>query len=101
MAVRAHNRLPANIGVNFYLGSTRCSGTLTNLSAEGMCLKTGTFLSCELGSELLICLRNGVLNVPVRVSWIEMEDSFHDSLGVEAVNPSREYNDFVKDFGTC
>lgn len=61
----------------------------------GMCIETGMRLLFNPRVELLITLKEKGLNVTAKVSWILMIDSINDTMGVEVLNPPKEYLEFI------
>lgn len=57
---------------------------------------TDMFLPFGAGIELIISMKDGALNVPVKITRIISEGCPHDALGIEVINPSREYLEFVE-----
>lgn len=99
MGRRSSYRIPSRIGVKFFFGSTLCRGTITNISKEGMHIKTDVCLPSGSEVDLLIRLKEGSLCVPVKFSRV---GSSFTAAGAEVINPSREYLAFVdRVLSTC
>jgi hypothetical protein len=92
---RAYERVPSSFKARFLSGSLPYSGTVTNYSENGMCITTGYCLPCDNTLEMLIPLRTNVLKVIVRVRRIVKIDDFNYTLGVELLDPSKEYLELV------
>ncbi len=100
MERRAFERIHVELKVNFFYGNKFSSGTVTNISENGMCIKTETRLPCGSKVELFILSKEEVLSVPVRVNRLRivMIGNFYDILGVEILNPTKKYLEFVNSF---
>lgn len=96
MEKRRDKRIPAHIEAKFFFGNTLCPGIVTNISEYGMCIDTRMFLPFDANIELIIALKNEVLNVPVSVKRVVMTDSFYDTMGLEVLNPTREYLELIE-----
>lgn len=96
MEKRRDKRVPSHIEATFFFGNTVCPGTVTNISEYGMCVDTRMFLPFDAHSEILISLKNEALNIPVSVKRVVMTDSFYDTMGLEVLNPTREYLELIE-----
>jgi hypothetical protein len=95
MQRRAFERIPADLQANFFCGNTIFTGTVTNLSENGMFVKTKMCFPFDSTLEILIPLKEEVLKVPIKVSRIEKAEDFYDGMGVEVLNPPQNYVEFV------
>jgi len=95
MQNRAFERISADLQANFFCGNTMYSGTVTNLSENGMFVKTRMCFPFDSNLELLIPLKEEVLKVPIKVSRIEKTEDFYDGMGVEVLSPCQNYSEFV------
>ena len=91
---RAFQRLPAVI--EFHCFNIYCYGTITNLSAKGMFIKS-KHMSFPFESQFEICIpfNKSELKVAVKVNRITKSDSYYDGIAVELVNPSQKYLEFI------
>lgn len=91
---RAFERIPARI--DFHCFNIDCFGTITNLSAKGMFIRSQN-MSFPFATyfELLIPLKKHELKLCARVKRITKSRCYYDGIAVELVNPSREYLEFV------
>jgi hypothetical protein len=92
---RAYKRFPVNLPVNFSYGDTLFSGVMQNLSENGMCIHTSRLLPCKTCVTMLIHLEKGFLEVSARVSRIEVTMNIYNSMGLEILNPQRNYLELV------
>jgi len=95
MQKRAHERITADLQANFFCGNTMYSGTVINLSENGMFIKTRMCFPFDSQLEILIPLKEEVLKVPIKVSRIEKRENFYDGMGVEVLSPCHHYLEFV------
>ena len=95
MNKRAYERIPASLEVRFFLGNSLCKGFMKNLSENGMCIKTRLCFPFESRFELLIPLKEKIMDVAVKVSRVKKTVDFYDTMGVEVLNQPKEYLEFV------
>ncbi len=101
MQKRAFERIPAGLRTRFFYGNTIFTGTVTNLSENGMFINTRMYLSSDSRFEILIPLKEETLRVPVKVSRIVKTDDFYDyniyknGMGVKLLNPPQNYLEFI------
>ncbi len=93
---RDFGRVPSNIKVRFSCFHTDYTGTVTNVSENGMFIKTGK-MSFPFDStlEILIQLKQKVFKVPVKVSRMTKSKDHYDGLGVKLLKTPEEYLDLV------
>jgi len=92
---RAFERIPANIGIRFFFGNANYSGIVTNISRQGMCIRS--LIPLSPGSLLPVIIRNEreVLIEHVRVKYSTNINSDISAMGVELLYPSPGYLEFV------
>jgi len=95
MEKRAYDRIPVNLGIRFICDDSLYSGIATNLSEKGMCINAVMCLSFDPNAEMNITLKEEDLTLTAKVKRITMTDSFYDTLGLEVLNPSKEYLELV------
>ncbi len=99
MEKRKYKRMPSNIRVRFSCLQTDYSGTVTNISENGMFIKAGKmsfpFDSCI---EVLIHLKNQVFKVPVEVRRMSKSSDHYDGLGVKLISTPQEFIDLVNTY---
>lgn len=93
MGRRSCDRFPVTIGVKFFFGSTLCSGAVKNISKRGMYIKADVCLPFGSNIDLMICLKEGSLSVPVRICRL---GNTYNAFGVQVDSPSREYLSLVE-----
>jgi hypothetical protein len=92
---RAYKRFPANLSVNFSYGNTLFTGVMQNLSENGMCINTSRLLPCKTCVTMLIHLEKSFLEISARVSRIEATMNIYNPMGLEVLNPERDYFELV------
>jgi hypothetical protein len=90
--------ITVHIKARFICDESLYSGTVTDISEKSMCINTSMPTLFSPADEMLITLKEEVINIPVKIKRIIMEDSITDKMDVEVINPSREYLDFVGSF---
>ncbi len=91
---RACERIPARI--NFNCCNIDCFGTITNLSAKGMFIRSQK-MSFPFESQFEICipLKEEMLKICVKVNRLTKSIGYYDGIGVELLNPPQRYLEFV------
>ena len=71
-------------------------GTVTNLSEKGMFIKSQKIdFPFVLQFELSITLKDKTFKVPVKVNRVTKSKGYYDGIGVEVLNPPKDYLDLV------
>jgi hypothetical protein len=96
MQKRTYERMNTNVRVSFFYRNDFYHGTMTNCSENGMCIKTRMCFPFETRIELLIPSKEDVLKVLVEVKRLEKTEGFYDAMGVELLNSSPKYLEFIK-----
>ncbi len=95
MQKRSCERIPGIVKARFFCGNSLYNGTITNLSEKGMCISTGMCLPYNSMFEVLIPLKENVLEVPAKVIWVKETNSTYDTMGVTLIEPPENYLYFV------
>lgn len=100
MEKRTSKRIAVNVAARFFQGKMFYSGTVLNLSATGMFLKTNVCLPSN--SRLLVFLFSGknLLRVPARVKRVSTINHNCDGIGVEILNSPEDYMKYINDLST-
>jgi Tfp pilus assembly protein PilZ len=99
MQRRSFERVPANIKVKFFCCQSNYDGTIMNLSEGGMFISTDQMrFPFDSEIEIIIPLISDILKVPVKVVRITKSSDFYDGLGVEVIDPTDQYKNFVTNF---
>ncbi len=85
---RAHQRIPLILQVNFLYQNTIYTGTVTNISKNGMYIETENFLPLISRFEVRVPLMDEVMEVPVRVKRLVETDRNFTCMGVELITPA-------------
>ncbi len=97
MQKRSFERIPASINVKFYCDNRDYSGTVKNLSENGMFISTQDMcFPFDTKFEVVIPLEEDVLNIPVKVSRITKTSDCYDGIAVELLSPPKDYLKFIK-----
>jgi hypothetical protein len=113
MEKRAYKRIPARIKIRYlhwHMGwKNLYTGTIKNLSEEGMFISTNNYFHRDSLIEICIPIKKRVYGIPIKkkyfyipanlisIAWgkILSNDSC-GGIGIELVDPSQEYLDFVR-----
>ena len=105
MKKRAHERIPVDLDISFLQFNTKYSGTVKNISKNGMYIET--YMPLPFNSKLdlhmpfkarlkiLIDFNNEVLEVPVQVKRLVNNGTSLIGMGVMLLNSSPSYMDFM------
>ena len=93
---RAFERIPVNIRVRFYSYDTAYLGSVTNLSENGMFIRTDRMVfPFDSKVEIIFRTDKKLLKVPVRVIRITKSENVFNGIGVELLDTHREYLELV------
>ncbi len=102
---RAYERIPVNIPVNYFYNNESYAGTVTDLSINGMYIEADQSLPIKSKADMLnpfksycvlyVPFREGTLKLIVKVRRLVKADIDFTCMGVELVNPSPDYLEFV------
>ena len=96
MEKRTIERLNSGLAVIFRCNDTVYSGKVTNLSKKGICINTEEcFLPCSYEINLYIPLLIKIKILSCRISRIVKIDDLNYTIGVELLNPPKDYLEFV------
>ncbi len=97
MSKRSYLRIPVRIAVNYSRDKINYSGTITNLSEDGMFLKTSR-TDFPPGSEFEITIpaKKTDLRVSAKLIRSAKIDSSDGGIGLHILNTSKTYIDFVE-----
>ena len=98
MGKRNFERTLVNIKITFICCNKVHSGTITNLSRNGMFINTDEMcFPFDSQLDVLIPSNNGSLRVPVNLNRLTMSPDSNDGIGVEITDPPPHYLDFLND----
>lgn len=92
---RSFDRVDMSLPVKYVCEDTLYSGTIKNLSENGMFIKTGNFLPCINWIEIFVPLDEEISRFFARIRRIEKIDDANFSIGIELLDPPNSYMDFV------
>lgn len=94
---RAYERIQARVPIKFLYDNHSYTGTIVNLSENGMFIRTDTRLYYYKSKfTVLIPLAIGVVVVPVKVCRLVQSEGSYDSMGVTLLDLPRQYIDFLE-----
>ncbi len=89
-------RIPVSVEVGFFCCNKVSSGTITDISEKGMFIKTGEMcFPFDSQFEIFIPMKEKIINVFAILKRIIMSPDSYDGIGVELLNPSQDYLEFV------
>ena len=96
---REFERVPSNFKVRFSCFHTDYTGTVINISENGMFIKTGK-MSFPFDStlEILVHLKHKIFKVPVEVSRMTKSKDHYDGPGVKLLDTPGDYLDLLNTY---
>lgn len=95
MNERAYKRIDVSVNAHICCEPYRYQSTIINMSEKGVSIYTTMCFPIGTECSLIISGNDGMLEVQALVKHITKTEGFHDSMGLELVNPSRQYREFV------
>ena len=92
---RSFDRVDTSLPVKYVCDDILYSGTIKNISENGMFIKTGNFLPCINWIEIFVPLEEGISKFFARIRRIEKVDESNLSMGIELLDPPDSYIEFV------
>ncbi|HBH61326.1 MAG TPA: hypothetical protein DDX85_06220 [Nitrospiraceae bacterium] len=92
---RSFDRVDMSLPVKYMCEDMLYSGTIKNLSENGMFIKTSNFLPCVNWIEIFVPLEEEISKFFARIRRIEKIDDANFSMGIELLNPPYSYIEFV------
>ena len=93
---RACKRIYGELDVRFFYDDAMHTGSITNLSGNGMYIELDICLYYYKSNfNVQLLLLNRTLDMPVKIGRLVEKHGFYYGMGVELVNPSEDYLDFV------
>ena len=91
-----------SVKMDFYCNDMMCSGTILNLSGNGMLISSHNIdFPFQTQFKLQIPLQKEEVEVHVKVNRLLKTNQYYDVMAVELINPSSRYLDFVEDLKHC
>ena len=94
MKKRHSERIPIELPLRFPWGNTFYSGTVKNLSVEGMFIDTDICFPNESTFDVLIKLKNEILRIPVKIERLVKSGGTCKGMGVKILNLPQKYLEF-------
>jgi hypothetical protein len=95
MEKRKFRRIDTNLTASICCEPYRYETRIINISEQGVCIHTTMCFPCGTECKLFIPGNDGVLEVQVLVKSITKKEGFNDTMGLELLNSSRKYRDFI------
>ncbi len=95
MEKRNYQRISTAVDARFLYGDMFYSGTIMNLSEKGMFMRTRICLPFNCLFEIIINKKDVLIKVNVRVKRVTKINGYYDGMGVEILNPQKEYLEFI------
>jgi len=92
---RSFDRIDTSLPVKYVCDDVLYSGTIRNLSENGMFIKTGNFLPCINWIEIFVPLEEEISSFFARIRRIEKVDDANFTMGIELLDPPYNYLEFV------
>ncbi len=95
MRKRTYYKIPSPLKVRFFCSHSFCAGTATSLSKRNMVIETKMALPLNGQFNVIICLREKLIKVPVKLKKMIGSNNSYDVMAVEILEPQKDYLDFV------
>jgi len=96
VAIRGFERIQVLINITITCENSVEAGTLMNLSEKGMFIRmNGKLPPPHPDVEAIIPIKEEKIQVPARIIRTETINDLYQGIGVEIVNPSQRYLDFL------
>jgi hypothetical protein len=92
---RKSQRIATNIKVVFICAHFQYLGTVKNCSKDGMCISTKYNFSCDNNIEIIVPLQEEGLNLSGRILRAVKGDNLYETIGIELLNPHKEYLNYL------
>ncbi len=97
MERRALKRIPSDVKVRFFCNETDYFGTITDMSENGMYIKTYEIsFPIESLVDINIGIKTMLLKLPVKICRLSKSGDVYDGMGVRVLHPVHEYLEYVK-----
>lgn len=91
MSKRPFLKIRSNLKIRFFCSNSFCAGTVTSLSEKGMLIETRMTLPFDRKFDIVICLREKLIRVPVQLRKLIGNNKSYDIMAVEVLNPQKDY----------
>jgi c-di-GMP-binding flagellar brake protein YcgR len=96
MQRRAYERIPVKLDVRFYCNDKECSGTVMNLSENGLLINAKMDFPFDMNFELFIPWDRKILKVPVKITRLEKTGDNYNGLSVQVQKMTDGYLKLVE-----
>ncbi len=96
MEKRHSNRIPKNLKVTFPCCNKLYSGTVTDLSENGMLINSDVNLPIKSNFEILILINNKIIKISTVFVRLAKEGKDYKGMGVKLLNPPKIYLEFMR-----
>jgi len=98
MEKRAHKRIETRVPVKYYCENILYSGTVRNLSKNGMYIRTGNLLPCTQCIDLLMPLKEEIAKFHARIVRIVKMNTLDFNIGIMLEKPPQIYSRYLNNF---
>lgn len=92
---RSSVRVPVGEDVKICEGNLFFSGTALNISDRGMFIGTKKSFPLNAISLIVLRIKDRLLKLPAKIKRSTLETGFYDGIGVELIDPPRDYLEFL------
>lgn len=92
---RSSVRVPVGEDVKICEGNLFFSGTALNISDRGMFIGTKKSFPLNAISLIVMRIKDRLLKLPAKIKRSTLETGFYDGIGVELIDPPRDYLEFL------
>jgi hypothetical protein len=92
---RSSDRVAVGEEVKICEGNLFFSGTALNVSERGMFIGTKKRFPLEAISLIVLRIKNRLFKLPAKIKRSTLETGFYDGIGVELIDPPRDYQEFL------
>lgn len=100
MKKRAFDRIQKSIFVKFLDEKSEYPGIIMNLSEKGMFINTKETFPLKPKIEILIPLKEEILQVRGKIRSFVKAGKIYNGIGVELLNPAQNYLEFISNLRT-
>jgi hypothetical protein len=95
MKKRAYERISVDMKTDFFWSDQLNVGAVANLSENGLLVRTDACPPLRAKFDLNLPVEGDILKIPVKVRRLVENDQDTEAIGVEILDPSEEYLNFV------
>ncbi len=95
MEKRSSDRIHKKLNIVFPCCNSFHSGTVLNLSEDGMLIDTKTWVPLQSTFEILIPLKKEILKIPVKFVRLSKAGKRYKAMGVKLLDLPKKYLEFV------